>query len=116
MLPSEGIRKGRDDLIQMPALSNRVRRLVMSWQRAFPTMAPGFDKNLPSMISRPAAFLHSYASLVRRLPQATEAIFTARSSLGRSIKIILFGVGAILPLGSLIWALLYWHGCGVRRC
>ena len=67
------------------------------------------------MISRPVAFIHSYVSMVRRLPQATESIFTARSPLGRSIKIFLFGVGVILPLGSLIWALLYWHGCGVRQ-
>jgi hypothetical protein len=67
------------------------------------------------MIRRPVALLHGYISLVRRLPQATESVFTARSPLGRSIKIFLFGVGVILPLGSLIWVLLYWHGCGVRR-
>lgn len=67
------------------------------------------------MISRSVALLLSYVRWGRRLPQATESIFTARSPLGRSIKIFLFGVGVILPLGSLIWALLYWHGCSVRR-
>jgi hypothetical protein len=64
---------------------------------------------------RPVASLRSYAIFVRRLPRATGLILAARSPVGRSIKIFLFGVGAILPLGSLIWALLFWHGHGIRR-
>lgn len=62
-----------------------------------------------------AAWLRAYASWMRRLPQATGMMFAARSSLGRSVKIGLFGVGVVLPLGSLIWALLFWHGNGVTR-
>jgi len=68
------------------------------------------------MMSRTAALLHGYAIWVRRLPLATGTLFAARSPWGRSFKIFLFGVGVVLPLGSLIWALLYWHGRGVCRC
>lgn len=67
------------------------------------------------MINRPVALMRDYAVWMARLPQATGLIFAARSSTGRSIKIFLFGVGAVLPLGSLIWAMLFWHGHGVRR-
>ncbi|UCV21713.1 hypothetical protein [Ferribacterium limneticum] len=42
-------------------------------------------------------------------------MFAAQSSWGRSLKIGLFGIGVVLPLGSLIWALLFWHGNGVRK-
>ncbi len=62
-----------------------------------------------------AAWLRAYANWMRRLPQATGMMFAARSSLGRRVKIGLFGVGVVLPLGSLIWALLFWHGNGVAR-
>lgn len=62
-----------------------------------------------------AAWLRAYAIWMRRLPQATGKMFAARSSLGRSVKIGLFGIGVVLPLGSLIWALLFWHGNGVLR-
>jgi len=58
----------------------------------------------------PTAYLRDYITWARRLPQATGIMFAARSRLGRSCKIILFGVGVVLPLGSLIWALLFWHG------
>jgi hypothetical protein len=57
----------------------------------------------------------AYTTWVRRLPQATVFIFAARSRWGRSFKIFLFGVGIFLPLGSLIWVLLFWHGNGVLR-
>lgn len=59
--------------------------------------------------------LRTYASWVRQLPKATEFIFAARSRGGRSIKIFLFGIGVVLPLGSLIWALLFWHGNVIGR-
>jgi hypothetical protein len=62
-----------------------------------------------------AAWLRAYARWMRQLPQATGKMFAARSSLGRSVKIGLFGIGVVLPLGSLIWALLFWHGNGVLR-
>jgi hypothetical protein len=55
---------------------------------------------------------------VRRLansPQVSEAMFAASSRQGRSIKIFLFGLGVILPLGSLIWALLLLHGSTVSQ-
>jgi hypothetical protein len=67
------------------------------------------------MIRNAAALVRGYANWMRQLPRATGMMFAARSSLGRSVKIGLFGVGVVLPLGSLIWALLFWHGNGVRR-
>lgn len=67
------------------------------------------------MIKNAAALVRGYALWVRHLPQATGMMFAARSSMGRSVKIGLFGIGVILPLGSLIWALLFWHGNGVRK-
>ena len=50
-----------------------------------------------------------------RLPQMTAAMFIARSRPGRRVKIVLFGLGALLPAGSLIWALLALHGNVVGR-
>ena len=50
-----------------------------------------------------------------RLPQATTAMFVARSRSGRQIKVFLFGLGVLLPAGSLIWALLALHGNAVGR-
>lgn len=67
------------------------------------------------MIRNAATFLRGYAVWISRLPQATGMMFSARSSWGRSLKIGLFGIGVVLPLGSLIWALLFWHGNGVRK-
>ena len=45
-----------------------------------------------------------------RLLRLRGAMFAARSSPGRYCKLALFGLGVILPLGSLIWAALAWHG------
>jgi hypothetical protein len=73
------------------------------------------DEDLPAMTISAGALLRGYAVWVRRLPQATGMMFAARSSWGRSLKIGLFGIGVVLPLGSLIWALLFWHGNGVRK-
>jgi hypothetical protein len=67
------------------------------------------------MIRNAAVLVRGYTDLVRQLPQATGMMFTARSSWGRSVKIGLFGIGVVLPLGSLIWMLLFWHGNGVRK-
>ena len=67
------------------------------------------------MIRNAAALVRGYAVWLRQLPQATGMMFAARSSLGRSVKIGLFGIGVVLPLGSLIWVLLFWHGNGVRK-
>lgn len=67
------------------------------------------------MIRNAGALVRGYAVWVRRLPQATGMMFAAQSSWGRSLKIGLFGIGVVLPLGSLIWALLFWHGNGVRK-
>ena len=58
--------------------------------------------------------LRTYRSWIRQLPKATESMFAARSSAGRTVKIFLFGVGVILPLGSLIWVLLFWHGTAIE--
>jgi len=43
------------------------------------------------------------------------AVLYSRSRAGRSMKLSLFVVGAVLPLGSLIWALLVWHGDRAMR-
>ena len=67
------------------------------------------------MIRKSVARLRGYYNWVRQLPQATQLLFAAQTSLGRSIKIFLFGVGVVLPLGSLIWVLLFIHGSRIRR-
>jgi hypothetical protein len=67
------------------------------------------------MTLHPAAVWRGYTDWLRRLPEATATMFAARSPWGRSVKIALFGVGVILPLGSVIWALLFWHGSSVRQ-
>lgn len=67
------------------------------------------------MFKNAAALWRAYTTWVRRLPQATAFMFAARSRWGRSFKILLFGVGVVLPLGSLIWVLLFWHGNAVLR-
>ncbi|MDP2881539.1 MAG: hypothetical protein Q8N89_08165 [Azonexus sp.] len=67
------------------------------------------------MIKNAAALVRGYMTLVRQLPQATGMMFAARSTWGRSVKMGLFGVGVVLPLGSLIWLLLFWHGNGLVR-
>lgn len=66
------------------------------------------------MTRNAVALLRAYSVWVRRLPAATGLMFAARSRLGRSVKIFFFGVGVVLPLGSLIWVALFWHGNGVR--
>jgi hypothetical protein len=91
------------------------RRVVMSRQWTPPIIGFCPDDDPPAMINRPVAQMRDYAIWLARLPQATGLIFAARSSTGRSIKIFLFGVGAVLPLGSLIWAMLFWHGRGLRH-
>lgn len=67
------------------------------------------------MLRNVVALLCGYAQWIRTLPKATAMLFSARTSLGRSIKIFLFGLGAVLPLGSLIWLLLFWHGGCINR-
>ncbi|MBS1144359.1 MAG: hypothetical protein H6R14_1765 [Proteobacteria bacterium] len=67
------------------------------------------------MIRYAANLVRGYTTLVRQLPQATGMMFAARSTWGRSFKIGLFGVGVVLPLGSLIWLMLFWHGTGLDR-
>lgn len=67
------------------------------------------------MLKNFAASWRAYTTWVRRLPQATGFMFAARSRWGRSVKVFLFAVGIVLPLGSLIWVLLFWHGNGVLR-
>jgi hypothetical protein len=42
-------------------------------------------------------------------------LFSARTPLGRSTKIALFGLGAVLPLGSVIWVLLLSYGARAKR-
>ncbi|GHU19120.1 hypothetical protein FACS189475_05760 [Betaproteobacteria bacterium] len=56
-----------------------------------------------------------YTSWGKKLIQNQSALFSARTPLGRSTKIVLFGVGAVLPLGTVIWALLLSHGLRAQR-
>ncbi|WP_434514371.1 hypothetical protein AB6Q56_17745 [Dechloromonas sp. ARDL1] len=44
------------------------------------------------------------------MPGRARVMLDAPSRAGRSVKMSLFIAGAILPLGSLIWAGLLWHG------
>lgn len=44
------------------------------------------------------------------MPGRARVMLDAPSRAGRSLKLSLFIVGAILPLGSLIWAGLLWYG------
>ncbi len=67
------------------------------------------------MMKKAVALMRNYAIWIRQLPQATGLMFAARTQLGRSIKIALFGIGVILPLGSLIWVLLFWHGNSIVK-
>ena len=62
------------------------------------------------MITKAVSLFRGYLAWVRHLPQATGLLFAARTALGRSVKIALFGIGLALPLGSLIWVLLFLHG------
>jgi len=66
-------------------------------------------KEMQATIRNAARSLYGYAAWTLRLPQATEIMFAAQSSFGRKIKVSLFVVGVVMPLGSLIWVLLFWH-------
>ena len=57
--------------------------------------------------------LSNYMRRIRQFPQMTGTLFAARTRFGRYVKTFLFGVGVVLPLGSLIWALLFLHGARV---
>lgn len=56
-----------------------------------------------------AMFHRQSVRMAAWMPGRTHVMLDAPSRAGRSIKISLFVVGAILPLGSLIWAGLLWH-------
>ena len=62
-----------------------------------------------------ASLSRGYASLGKKLSEAQDTLFSARTPLGRSTKIALFGLGAVLPLGSVIWVLLLSRGMRARR-
>jgi hypothetical protein len=62
-----------------------------------------------------ASQLRGYKNWGKKLTQTQGALFSARTPLGRSTKIVLFGLGAVLPLGSVIWALLLSHGLRAKR-
>lgn len=66
------------------------------------------------MLQQAATWLRAYKNWLGKVPQATHLMFAARTSFGRATKIFLFGLGVLLPLGSLIWLLLYWHGSELR--
>ena len=62
------------------------------------------------MRTQAIAVLTNLMLWLMHLPKMTEIMFAARTRPGRYVKTLLFGIGAILPLGSLIWALLFIHG------
>ena len=59
---------------------------------------------------RLAAFVGRQVGRARQLRQERAVIFAARTPAGRSLKVFLFGAGMVLPLGILIWLLLFLHG------
>ncbi|MFT3960844.1 hypothetical protein [Propionivibrio sp.] len=62
-----------------------------------------------------ASLSRGYMKWGKKLTQAHGALFFARTPLGRSTKMVLFGIGAVLPLGTVIWVLLLSHGLRVKR-
>jgi hypothetical protein len=73
------------------------------------------EKGYIAMKASAASQSRGYVSWGEKLAQTRVALFSARTPLGRSTKIVLFGLGAVLPLGSFIWALLLSHGLRARR-
>lgn len=67
------------------------------------------------METRAASLSRGYRKWGEKLSETQGNLFSARTPLGRSTKILLFGIGAVLPLGSVIWALLLSHGARARR-
>ena len=68
------------------------------------------QKYISVTLKNTVAVLYGYIIWIRGLPQATELMFAARTPSGRSVKMFLFGLGLVLPLGLMIWILLFWHG------
>ena len=62
------------------------------------------------MRQKPLRLVKDGIGWLRRLPLAGRWLFAARTPRGRALKQLLFAAGVILPLGSLIWMLLFWHG------
>ncbi|MDR0577420.1 MAG: hypothetical protein LBI87_07780 [Candidatus Accumulibacter sp.] len=62
-----------------------------------------------------ASLSRGYTKWGKKLAQSQDVLFSARTPLGRSTKMVLFGIGAVVPLGSVIWALLLSHGLRARR-
>ena len=61
------------------------------------------------------ATLGQQRAWAKQLSQASGTILAARTPIGRSIKVFLFGAGMMLPLGIIVWGLLFWHGSRVTR-
>ena len=65
---------------------------------------------MSARIRNAVALLRHYALRTLQLPEARKYMFVAGSPPGRWFKMALFSFGIFLPLGSLIWAVLIWHG------
>jgi hypothetical protein len=74
-----------------------------------------YRENRLIMMRNLIELLQRYSKWVRQLSRESKFMFAARSPLGRSAKISLFGGGVLMPLGSLIWIALYWHGKSVEK-
>jgi hypothetical protein len=68
-----------------------------------------------AMKASAASQSRGHMSWGKKLTQTQGALFSARTPLGRSTKIVLFGIGAVLPLGTVIWALLLSHGLRAKH-
>jgi hypothetical protein len=74
-----------------------------------------YEKGRIAMKASAVSRLRGHMNWGEKLIQTQGALFSARTPLGRSTKIVLFGIGAVLPLGTLIWALLLSHGLRAQR-
>lgn len=75
----------------------------------------GLKKRIVEMKVSAASLSRGYIKWGKKLTQPEGALFSARTPLGRSTKMVLFGIGAVVPLGSVIWVLLLSHGMRVKR-
>jgi hypothetical protein len=74
-----------------------------------------YEKGQIVMKASAVSRLRGHANWREKLIRTQRALFSARTPLGRSTKIALFGLGAVLPLGTVIWALLLSHGLRTER-
>lgn len=70
---------------------------------------------MSARIRNAIALLRHCALRTFQVPEASKHMFVAGSPPERWVKMALFFVGIFLPLGSIIWAVLIWHGVRTGR-